>query len=456
MVNSMQTINYLNIISFSNFTNWSVQYLLDTNHSYNEKYDFVKIGKFLNRNKTAIDIENGIEYKRVTIRSKNNGVDLRDTEKGENIGTKKQFVINQGQFLVSKIDARNGAFGVVPEIVDNGIITGNFWTYDVDKSIINPHFLALITTTSSFIKFCENASNGTTNRHYLQEKLFLEQEIPLPSLEEQNRIVSSYNANLQLAQQQEEKAKTLETEIEKYLFEELGVEIKEKANKNKVFQLIKFSEIQRWDTLFLLGNLPNMNSSYKLTKFSEVIKYFNKGENGKTIRIDSPKFPKDDFRYIGMEHIEKETGNLLDMPEVKGKEIKSQTLRVPKDFFIYGKLRPYLNKYWINTTDFDNIICSSEFFVFDINDNLDKLFFKYILSSKIIQNQISDKTSGARMPRINEDIFFNLQFPLPPIEKQKQISNYINSIKTQIKELNVLSATNKEAAIVEFEKEIFN
>lgn len=452
----MQTINYLSIISFSNFTNWSVQYLLDTNHSYNEKYDFVKIGKFLKRNKTAIDIEKGIDYKRVTIRSKNNGVDLRDIEKGENIGTKKQFLIKKGQFLVSKIDARNGAFGVVPEIVDNAIITGNFWTYDVDYSIINPHFLALITTTSSFIKFCENASNGTTNRHYLQEKLFLEQEIPLPKLQEQNRIVANYNANLQLAQQQEEQAKTLERDIERYLFEELGVEIKEKTNNNNIFQLIQFSEIQRWDALFLLGNLPNMISNYKLTKFSEIIKYFNKGENGKTIRIDSPKFPKDDFRYIGMEHIEKETGNLLDMPEVKGKEIKSQTLQVPKDFFIYGKLRPYLNKYWINTTDFDNIICSSEFFVFDINDNLDKLFFKYILSSKIIQNQISDKTSGARMPRINEDIFFNLQFPLPPIEKQKQISNHINSIKSQIRELNALSAKNKETAIVEFEKEIFN
>ena len=452
----MQQINYLNIVSFSNFTNWSVQYLLDTKHSYNEKFEFVKIGNFLKRNKTPIDIENGFIYKRVTIRSKNNGVDLRDFENGENIGTKKQFVIKEGQFLVSKIDARNGAFGVVPNIVDKGIITGNFWTYDVDYSIINPYFLSLITTTSSFIKFCENASNGTTNRHYLQEKLFLDQQIPLPTIKEQNRIVANYNAKLQLAQQQEQQAKTLEIEIERYLFEELGVEIKENNNNNKVFQLINFSEIQRWDTLFLLGNLPSMNSSYKLAKFSEVIKYFNKGENGKTIRIDSPKFPKDDFRYIGMEHIEKESGNLLEMPEVKGIEIKSQTLRVPKDFFIYGKLRPYLNKYWINTTDFDNIICSSEFFVFDINENLDKLFFKYILSSKIIQNQISDKTSGARMPRINEDIFFNLKFPMPPIEKQKQISNHINSLKTQIKELKILSLNNKEVAIVEFEKEIFN
>lgn len=452
----MQTINYLNLISFSNFTNWSVQYLLETKNSYNEKYDFVKIGSFLRRNKTSINIENNVTYKRVTVKINNNGVYLRDTEKGINIGTKKQFLAQKGNYIISKIDARNGAFGIIPEELNNAIVTNDFPLFYVDEAKININFLLLITTTKEFIKFAQSCSSGTTNRQRMDVDLFLEQKIPLPILEEQNRIVDSYNAKLQLAQQQEEHAKILEIEIERYLFEELGVEIKEKANKNKVFKLIKFSEIQRWDTLFLLGNLPNMNSNYRLTKFSEVIKYFNKGENGKTIRIDSPKFPKDDFHYIGMEHIEKETGNLLDMPEVKGKEIKSQTLRVPKGFFIYGKLRPYLNKYWINTTDFDNIICSSEFFVFDINDNLDKLFFKYILSSKIIQNQISDKTSGARMPRINEDIFFNLQFPLPPIEKQKQISNHINSIKSQIKELNALSAKNKEEAIVEFEKEIFN
>lgn len=457
MVNSMQTLKYLKIVTYPNFYNWSVQYLLESDHSYNEKYNFVKIGSFLKRNKTPIDIIDGIEYKRVTIKINNNGVFLRDIEKGENIGTKKQFTIKKGQFLLSKIDARNGAFGVVPEMVNNAIITGNFWTYDVDYSLINPYFLALITTTPEFIKFCENASNGTTNRHYLQEGLFLNQNIPLPSLTEQNRIIEVYNSKLNLAEQQLIEAKELEESIEKYLFEELGIveDNKKVGKEKKIFQLIKFSETQRWDALFLLDKLPSIVSSHELVKFSDIIKYFNKGENGKTIRIDSPKFPNDDFRYIGMEHIEKVTGILLDMPEVKGKEIKSQTLRIPKNFFIYGKLRPYLNKYWINDTDFDNIICSSEFFVFDTIETLDKLFFKYVLSSKIIQNQISDKTSGARMPRINEDIFFNLQFPLPPIEKQKEISDKINNVKSKIKQLNSLSIKNKEEAISVFEKEIF-
>ena len=123
---------------------------------------------------------------------------------------------------------------------------------------------------------------------------------------------------------------------------------------------------------------------------------------------------------------------------------------------IYGKLRPYLNKYWVNNTGFDNIICSSEFFVFDIDEEkLDKSFFKYVLASEIIQSQINDKTSGARMPRINEEIFFNLHFPMPDIQEQLKISQKISSMKTEI-ELNKEKAKNlRVSAEEEFEKTIF-
>ena len=125
---------------------------------------------------------------------------------------------------------------------------------------------------------------------------------------------------------------------------------------------------------------------------------------------------------------QKKIGNSAKV-SVKGKQIKSQTLSIPKGFLLFGKLRPYLNKYWLNNTDFNNIICSSEFFVFKTIKDIDSQFFKYILSSSFIQSQISDKTSGARMPRINEDIFMNLQFPCPPIEIQTEIANHISGLK---------------------------
>jgi len=269
-------------------------------------------------------------------------------------------------------------------------------------------------------------------------------------------LLSNYNSKIKQANVLEQKASDLEGEIEKYLFKELGVKVNSAFEKSSLLQLVNFEETSRWDTLFLLGKIPTLKSKYPIANFSNAINFFNKDNNYKSIRVDSSKFPNEEFKYIGMEHIEKETGRLLDMPIVKGKEIKSQTIRVPKEFIIYGKLRPYLNKYWINQTDFNNIICSSEFFVFDIDSKINKLFFKNVLSSKIIQDQIADKTSGARMPRINEDIFFNLQFPLPPIEIQNEIASNISDIISNIEKSKLDAVNLRLEAEQEFEKTIFS
>ena len=144
-----------------------------------------KIGEFLKRSKIPIDIEDKVEYNRVTIRINHNGVSLRDSELGKLIGTKKQFILKAGQFIVSKIDARYGAFGIAPIEVDNAIITGNFWAYDVDKDLINIDWFNQFTNSPVFYEVCERASSGITHRKYLDEKFFLNYQILLPSVDEQ-------------------------------------------------------------------------------------------------------------------------------------------------------------------------------------------------------------------------------------------------------------------------------
>ena len=114
---------------------------------------------------------------------------MRDKVLWMEIWTKKQFYIKEGQFLISKIDARNGAFGIATKEIDGAIITADFFAYDIDETIINPYFLSLITTTDEFLNFAKNSSTGTTNRQRLNEELFLNVEIPLPSIDEQNDLV---------------------------------------------------------------------------------------------------------------------------------------------------------------------------------------------------------------------------------------------------------------------------
>src|SRR5579862_2582789 len=145
----------------------------------------VPLGDVLQRRREGIDVQDVELYKRLTIRMNGRGIAIRDLALGSQIGTKRQFVTKSGQLILSKIDARNGAFGIVPPECDKAIITGNFWTFDTDPSRLDARFLNYLTMSPLFVDFCVRASEGTTNRRYLQEPKFLAQRIDLPHLDEQ-------------------------------------------------------------------------------------------------------------------------------------------------------------------------------------------------------------------------------------------------------------------------------
>lgn len=447
----------LHKIPFSELNIWDVKSFFHQADVFSDKHPIVLFGEFLSKPQIEkIKIEDSGEYKILGARSYGKGVFVNRIVKGSTLKMRTYQQAKENHLFWCKVDTKNGAFGIITEDLADGVGSSNMTFAKIETDKANPEYVQLLFGSKKVNEYMDGYVSGTTNRKYIKpDQLREEIKISLPVLKEQNRIVDNYNSKLNLAILQEKKASQIEIEISKYLNNALGlIQIKEKENYSGL-QYIQFNDVSRWDLLFLIGNLPALDSKFPIEKFSTVITTFNKGKKGKSIRINSKDYPNDDFHFIGMEHIEKETGRLLELNKVKGKEIKSQTLRVPKDYLMFGKLRSYLNKYWINDTDIDNIICSSEFFVFDISETINKLFFKYVLSSNIIQSQIADKTSGARMPRINEDIFFNLQFPLPPLEVQTKIADNISRLKLEMGDLRRSSEQNKELAKKEFEQEIF-
>ena len=217
---------------------------------------------------------------------------------------------------------------------------------------------------------------------------------------------------------------------------------------------MRFKDVERWDVAYY-SQKKSIGGKYDIAAMNECIENFMQDEKNCSLRIETSKFPEKEFQYIGMEDIGKGTGLLIEEKLVKGKEVRSQTVRVPHHYFLYGKLRPYLNKYWFNETQKDNIVCSSEFFVFSIKHIINEHYFKYYLASSAVQQQISNAFQGARMPRINESTFMAIQIPIPPIEIQNAIVEHINEQKARIKELKKQAEELRKESLEEFEKEIF-
>jgi len=146
-----------------------------------------------------VELENAKEYKQITIQYHYRGVKLRGTQKGAEISTKRQFLVNAGQLTLSRIDARYGALGFVPDDLDGAIITGDFWAFDLDHTQVLPEYLDLFLGLPVFAKLCERASRGTTRRQRLDFDLFAGISIPWVPIEQQRIVVTKVGTAAKVA-----------------------------------------------------------------------------------------------------------------------------------------------------------------------------------------------------------------------------------------------------------------
>jgi type I restriction enzyme M protein len=147
------------------------------------------LGTFLARVRHEATVEPEQVYKQITVKLYGNGVVLRQMTLGQDIRTRPQFMAQAGQLIMSRIDARNGAFGLVPTELDGALVSQDFPLFEINASVVEPGFLALLLRSHQFAEACKRASRGTTNRKRLKEDLFLAETVPVPPLDFQRKVV---------------------------------------------------------------------------------------------------------------------------------------------------------------------------------------------------------------------------------------------------------------------------
>lgn len=150
----------------------------------------VPLGELLARSKEQIALNPDSAYSEVTVRINGKGVVERRKVNGIDIAAARRYKARAGQFIISRIDARHGASGLIPPELDGAIVTNDFPLFDVAEHRLDPAYLSWMSKTASFVELCKQASEGTTNRVRLSEDRFNALQIHLPPLDEQRRIVT--------------------------------------------------------------------------------------------------------------------------------------------------------------------------------------------------------------------------------------------------------------------------
>ncbi|MCD2451882.1 restriction endonuclease subunit S [Methylicorpusculum oleiharenae] len=355
------------------------------------RWPMVSLGELLRRsNETAI-LDFNTEYHEVTIRLWGKGVFSRGRVRGGDVGTSRQLV-RANQLILSKIDARNGAIGIVPPELDGAIVSNDFPSFEFAEKL-DSSFMGWLVRSTPFVELCKAASEGTTNRVRIKEDRFLTQQIQLPSLEKQQIIVARLN---QLA----DKVRQVKEHLD--------------AAENDAFRLL-ISMATRRD----LSDEQRKSMGWKETAIGDFAKLALS-----PVTVDA----NENYPNIGIYSFAK---GLFEKPPIEGSRTSAKTLyKIRNGQFIYSRLFAFEGGYALVPPEFDGYYVSNEFPTFDID--LEKATSKFLITLFLTEQDWqelarSSKGVGDRRLRIQPEKILHRKIWLPPLREQERIEKMFDA-----------------------------
>lgn len=180
------------------------------------------------------------------------------------------YRVTAGQFIYSRIDARNGAYGIIGKSLDGFVVSKDFPVYNIDTSKILPQFLLRSVLSRGFVEQVKQSSFGATNRMRIKEEVFENYYISLPSLEVQKLIVDRLG-RVSAVIASREKEVTLLDELVKARFIELFGDPVYNSKRLPIQRLCKLGSLDRGRSQHRPRNDPKLlNGPYPLIQTGEV------------------------------------------------------------------------------------------------------------------------------------------------------------------------------------------
>lgn len=182
---------------------------------FTDDWEQRKVGEFLTESRES-GHKGDIAHK-MTVKLWGKGV----YEKKETGSANTQyFTRHAGQFIYSKLDFLNCAFGVVPEELENLETTADVPAFDCDG--VNPYFMFYTAIQPRFYEKNGMIADGSRKAKRIHADTFLDMPFFVPSLKEQNKIVNLLSELDNLITLHQRKCEKLK-ELKKYMLQNMFV-----------------------------------------------------------------------------------------------------------------------------------------------------------------------------------------------------------------------------------------
>lgn len=445
MVNEQMTYKHIKLVQFEELSFWDY-YTLIQQPKIKSFFPLVKLGEVLNQRKKYIKIEGGKEYKRCRVQLYGKGVVLRDKIKGQDIRTKKQYVCKVDDFLVAEIDAKLGGYGIVPDFLEEAIVSSHYFLFEINKSKLDPNYLSILVKLDGFSS--QVRATGSTNYAAIRPRHVLNYKIPIPPLNKQKRLVDAYLEKMRLADEMEQEITNIAKLRDGIFKNKLKIKFEENLlNPLLKVNIVNFESITRWD---VWNQSPNIISIYPIIELGNIMSSITTGTT-------PPSSVKEYFSSDINFYTPSDLGNTMDLLSAKrgisNLAVKHNKARIyPKNTLLIVGIGSTIGKVGI----IRNSIASSNQQITGlfIDEKIACTEYVYYFINAFRDYVIKERTEST-IPILNQEKIKKLKIPLPPINIQKAIIYEIDNIRKKKKLLVNKSRMLRNQAISDFEKAIF-
>ncbi len=366
------------------------------------------------------------------------------------------FAAYPGDLAFSKIDARNGAVGLIPDSIAKAVVTSEYPVFTPKAHKLRAAYLHHLLRAEHFKADLQSKASGTSGRKRVTPEGFLSLEVPVPTLDEQDTLVAAYTADLGRAAQLEQEAEAIERTGWQAFETALGVAPPPPLPDRPVF-VARFKDVERWSHDGILrGALGNGSPSSEVS--TEPL-----GNALLEVRHGCSKGPSKKATSLRVLKISAVTKGRLDLEENKfiadEPALREQFALKAGDILMCrtnGTLA-YVGMSALVEANIDDMIFPDK--VIRVRPNLDRIepgFLWRLLQVPAVRSQIeaAARTAVGNFAIGGKDIKA-LKVPLPLLARQLELARALNAAVTDAQSKRIAAATLRQSAWATFEAALF-
>ena len=335
------------------------------------------------------------------------------------------YVAEPGDVVFSRIDVRNGAIGIVPQMGARAVFSNEFPIFRVRSEVALPDYVRLVFRTTHFRAIINGLISGASGRKRVQPAQLESLQVPLPPLDVQRAIVEKWRDGQRAASQARERIAAHQAESMSEFRQQLGTSVS-MTRTPRVFTM-EWKDLEKWGVEAAWRHANYSHASSYATKFVRELCSIGSGGTPSRTRPEYygggiPWVKTTEVRDNRITHTS-ETLTPQGMAASNAKLYPAGSLLVA--MYGQGATRGRTAKLEVDATT--NQACAV---LYDFAPNIEPDFLWFYLQSEYFN--LRALASGNNQPNLNAEMIASYPVPLPPLEIQRDLVARVEARRAEI------------------------